>query len=121
MHLQTKRLPNTKSLAEKFNLTIRTIYRDIKALDQAAILVITVDEKGFTLPDGCNRPPFMFTQSQANALILAEQLVLLYQNPSLIKDYIEAVDKIKAVLRQSNKNKVNLPTERTRSESIVYR
>ena len=60
----------------------------------------------------------MFTENQANALILAEQLVLKNRDASLIKDYAEAVEKVKAVLRQSEKDKANLLSVRTKFDKL---
>lgn len=119
--LQTKRLLTATNLAEKFNVSIRTIYRDIRALEQAGVPIITEDGKGYTLMDGYKIPPVMFTESQANALILAEQLVLKNKDTSFIKDYTEAIDKIKAVLRQTDKDKANLLADRTRFEQNINR
>jgi predicted DNA-binding transcriptional regulator YafY len=119
--LQTKRLLTATTLAEKFNVSIRTIYRDIRALEQAGVPIITEDGKGYTLMDGYKIPPVMFTESQANALILAEQLVLKNKDTSFIKDYSEAIDKIKAVLRQTDKDKANLLADRTRFEQNINR
>jgi len=39
--LQSKRLLTATSLATKFSVSIRTIYRDIKALDQAGVPIVT--------------------------------------------------------------------------------
>jgi predicted DNA-binding transcriptional regulator YafY len=111
--LQTKRLITSTSLAEKFGVSVRTIYRDMKALEEAGVPIVTEDGKGYTLMEGYKIPPVMFTENQANALILAEQLVLKNRDSSLIKDYAEAIDIIKAVLRQTEKDKANLLSERT--------
>jgi biotin operon repressor len=119
--LQTKRLLTASELANKFFVSIRTIYRDIKALEQAGVPILTKDGKGYTLMEGYRIPPIMFTESQANALILAEQIVLKNKDASFIKDYTEAIDKIKAVLRHSMKDKVNLLTERTRFDQNINR
>ena len=119
--LQTKRLLTAAKLAEKFNVSIRTIYRDIRALEQAGVPIITEDGKGYTLMEGYKIPPIMFSESQANALILAEQLVLKNKDISFIRDYTEAIDKIKAVLRQSEKDKANLLADRTRFEQNIRR
>jgi predicted DNA-binding transcriptional regulator YafY len=118
---QTKRLITATSLAEKFGVSVRTIYRDIKALEQAGVPILTEDGKGYTLMEGYRIPPVMFTENQANALILAEQLVLNNKDASFIKDYIEAIDKIKAVFRQSVKDKANLLAERTRFNQNINR
>ncbi|TDQ10121.1 helix-turn-helix transcriptional regulator [Pedobacter metabolipauper] len=112
--LQTKRLLTASELANKFSVSIRTIYRDIRALEQAGVPILTEDGKGYKLMEGYKIPPVMFTESQANALILAEQLVLKNKDTSFIKDYIEAIDKIKAVLGHTIKDKANLLAERTR-------
>ena len=119
--LQTKRLLTATNLADKFNVSVRTIYRDIRALEQAGVPIITEDGKGYTLMEGYKIPPVMFTESQANALILAEQLVLKNKDTSFIKDYTEAIDKIKAVLKQTDKDRANLLADRTRFEQNLNR
>jgi predicted DNA-binding transcriptional regulator YafY len=119
--LQTKRLLTSTTLAEKFGVSVRTIYRDIRALEQAGVPILTEDGKGYTLMDGYKVPPVMFTEKQANALILAEQLVLKNKDTSFIKDYSDAIDKIKAVLRQTEKDKANLLADRTRFEQNINR
>ncbi len=119
--LQTKRMVTATQLADKFTVSVRTIYRDIRALEQAGIPVVTEEGKGYTLMDGYRIPPVMFTENQANALVLAEQLVLKNKDASLIRDYMEAVDKIKAVLRPPEKDKANLLSERTRFSYNINR
>lgn len=119
--LQTKRLTTATSLADKFSVSLRTIYRDIRALEQAGVPILTEDGKGYTLMEGYKIPPVMFSESQANALILAEQLVLKNKDSSFIRDYTEAIDKIKAVLKQTDKDKANLLADRTRFEQNIKR
>nr|WP_295865639.1 YafY family protein [uncultured Chitinophaga sp.] len=119
--LQTKRLLTAPDLADKFGVNVRTIYRDIRALEQAGVPILTEEGKGYTLMEGYKIPPVMFSESQANALILAEQLVLKNKDASFIRDYTEAIDKIKAVLRQSEKDKANLLADRTRFEQNINR
>lgn len=119
--LHTKRLLTATNLADKFNVSVRTIYRDIRALEQAGVPVLTEDGKGYTLMEGYRVPPVMFTEAQANALITAEQLVLRNKDTSFIKDYSEAIDKIKAVLRYTVKDKANLLAERTRFDQNINR
>lgn len=112
--LQTKRLLTATTLAEKFNVSVRTIYRDIRALEQAGVPIVTEDGKGYSLMEGYRVPPIMFTEVQANALITAEQLVLQNKDTSFIKNYTEAVEKVKAVLKYSIQDKTNLLSERVR-------
>lgn len=111
--LQTKRLSTAPELAGRFSVSVRTIYRDIKALEQAGVPILTEEGRGYTLMEGYKVPPVMFTEAQANALVLAEQLVRKNKDASFVKDYVEAIDKIKSVLRQSIKDKANLLADRT--------
>ena len=112
--LQTKRLLTATILAEKFNVSIRTIYRDIRALEQAGVPILTEDGKGYSLMEGYRVPPIMFTEAQANALITAEQLVLQNKDTSFIKDYTEAIEKVKTVLKYNIQDKASLLSERIR-------
>ncbi len=119
--LQSKRIVTAKDIAEKHNVSIRTIYRDIRTLEKSGIPIVTEEGKGYSVMEGYKLPPVMFTQGEANALIIAEQLVLKNKDASFIKDYSEAIEKVKAVLKLSQKDKVNLLSERTRFNQNLNR
>lgn len=114
--LQTKRLITAPELANKFSVSARTIYRDIAALEQAGVPILVEEGKGYSLMEGYRLPPVMFTEGEANALITAEQLILKNKDTSFIKEYTEAISKIKSVLHGSIKEKANLLSDR-----IVFR
>jgi predicted DNA-binding transcriptional regulator YafY len=110
--LQSKKLITATELAKKFGISIRTIYRDIRALEDAGIPILTEEGKGYTLMEGYKIPPVMFTEDEANALITAEQFILKNKDASLIKNYSNAIAKIKAVLQYTTKDKVDLLSQR---------
>jgi predicted DNA-binding transcriptional regulator YafY len=116
--LQTKRLVTAPELAAKFSVSVRTIYRDVRALEDAGIPIYVEEGKGYSLMEHYRLPPVMFTESEANALITAEQLVLNNKDSSLIEDYSAAIDKIKSVLIRDVKDKANLLSERTQFNQI---
>lgn len=118
IQFQTKRMVTASELSEKFQVSKRTIYRDIKALEKAGVPIMTKAGKGYTLMEGYKMPPIMFTEKQANALILAEQLVLKNKDASFVKDYSEAIDKIKSILRHNVKDKANLLANRTQFDQV---
>ena len=111
-HLQTKRLITSTGLAQRFGVSVRTIYRDIKALEQAGVPIVTEDGKGYSLMEGYKIPPVMFSESEANALVTVEQLVLKNSDSSLVKEYTEAINKVKAVLLSPTKEKTELLANR---------
>ena len=114
--LQTKRILTASEFANKFSVSNRTIYRDIKALEEAGVPILTEEGKGYCLMEGYRIPPVMFTESEANALITAEQLILKNKDASFVKEYKEAISKIKSVLRYNIKDKANLLSNR-----VVFR
>jgi len=110
--LQSRRLITATFLAQKFGISIRTVYRDIRALEAAGIPVTTEEGKGYSLMEGYVLPPVMFTETEANALITAEQLVATNKDASFVKSYRDALLKIKAILRYSAKDKADMLSER---------
>jgi predicted DNA-binding transcriptional regulator YafY len=112
MQLQSKRLLTAASLSDRFEVSMRTIYRDIKALEQAGIPVLTVEGKGFTLMDGYRVPPIMFTEAEAAALITAEQLIVHSTDASLAHEYQKAIEKVRVVLQQNTRQRMEVLANR---------
>lgn len=110
--LQSKRIVTATYLAEKHNVSIRTIYRDIRALEQSGIPIITEDGKGYSIMEGYHLPPVLFTEDEANALITAEQLVIRNKDQSFIDSVSSAIEKIKSILRYSQKGNADLLADR---------
>lgn len=110
--LQTKQLLTSVQLADRFNVSVRTIYRDVKALERAGIPILTEDGKGYRLMEGYRIPPIMFTENEANALITAEQMLLKGTDTTLSREYQAAISKVKAVLQHLTKEKMELLSSR---------
>ncbi|MEL6557995.1 MAG: YafY family protein [Bacteroidota bacterium] len=110
--LQSRRLSTATFLADKFSVSIRTIYRDIRTLEDSGIPIITEEGKGYRLMEGYQLPPVMFTEEEANSLITAEQIILKNKDRSFVETYSNAITKIKSVLKYNQKEKVDLLSER---------
>jgi predicted DNA-binding transcriptional regulator YafY len=110
--LQSKRIVTAKDIAEKHNVSIRTVYRDIRTLEKSGIPIVTEEGKGYSVMEGYKIPPVMFTQEEANALITAEQLISKNKDQSLTEHYESAITKIKSVLKYTQKEKTELLTNR---------
>lgn len=115
--LQSRRLVTARAMAEQHGVSIRTIYRDIRTLEQSGIPIVTEEGKGYSLVEGYKLPPVMFTEAEANALITAEQLIRKNQDRSLAEQYHSAITKIKSVLRNTQQEKTELLTERMQIRS----
>lgn len=110
--LKSKRLLTATQIAEKFDISIRTVYRDIRTLESSGIPVITVDGKGYSLMEGYTLPPLMFTEAEVNALITAEHIISKTKDASLVRHFGDALVKIKSVFRYGMKEKTDVLSSR---------
>lgn len=111
--LQTRPYVDVHSLAEHFDVSKRTIYRDLASLEAAGMPLVAEEGKGYSLVEGFNIPPVMFTETEANALIIAEKFIAKTKDASLIAAFDSAIDKIKSVLHDSEKQKSDFLGRRT--------
>ena len=112
LKLQSSSFVNTKKLAAYFGVSTRTIYRDLIALEAAGVPIVLEEGRGYSLMEGYNIPPVMFTEAEANALIIAEQMIAKTKDESLIEEFNKATDKVKAVLKSAEKRKANFLGQR---------
>ncbi len=110
--LQSKRLITAKFLAEKHKVSVRTIYRDIRTLEKSGIPIVTEEGKGFSIMEGYHLPPVIFTEDEANALITMELLAIKNKDQSLSENVSSAIEKIKSILRYSQKGNADLLAQR---------
>ena len=103
--LKSKRLTTGTELAKKFEVSLRTIYRDIRKLEESGVPVITIEGKGYSIMEGYQIAPIMFDEMEVNALITAEQLIAKTNDESLIKHFEQTLWKIKSVFKSSLQSK----------------
>jgi predicted DNA-binding transcriptional regulator YafY len=101
--LQSKKYITAEAIAERFAISVRTVYRDIKALVEQGIPVSFEQHRGYFIVQGYFVPPVSFSSEEANALLLMESLVQGFADRSISRHYSSALNKIKAVLRTSQK------------------
>ena len=104
IHLQTKRVVKAEEIAGRFGMSLRTVYRDVKALMEAGVPIGSEAGKGYFIVDGYHLPPVMFTQDEASSMLLAGKLVDKMADKSVRGAYESAMHKIKAVLNESEKD-----------------
>lgn len=102
--LQSKPVVRAQDLAEKFDVSVRTIYRDVKTLENAGIPIVGEAGNGYSLMEGYKLPPVMFTKEEVLSFITAEKLMQKFSHQSLGNHYQTAMEKVRSVLRYSDKN-----------------
>ncbi|UQZ33468.1 YafY family transcriptional regulator [Paenibacillus sp. PK3_47] len=75
LELQRSRRVRAGDLATKFETSVRTIYRDIQALSEGGVPVVSAPGQGYSLPDGYFLPPVSFTAEEAVALLAGADFI----------------------------------------------
>lgn len=99
--LKSKRIITGPELAQKFEVSLRTIYRDIKKLEESGVPILTIEGRGYSIMDHYTVAPIMFDEQEVNALVTAEQLITKTNDESLIEDFGRILLKIKSVFKSS--------------------
>lgn len=108
VQLQSRNWITAQQFANRYEVSVRTIYRDMKALENAGVPVYNEPGKGFALVDGYRIPPTIFTKEEAMSFAIAEKLVGKFADKKLSFDFSSALHKMKAILRTSEKENVAL-------------
>ena len=106
--LQSKKYIAAEAIADKFNISVRTVYRDIKALAEQGIPVSFEQHRGYFIVQGYFLSPVSFTLEEANAFVLMESMVQSLSDKSVHRHYSSALTKVKAVLKSAQKEKVEM-------------
>jgi predicted DNA-binding transcriptional regulator YafY len=106
IQLQTKRVVRAAEIADRFEISLRTVYRDVQALMEAGVPIGSEAGKGYFIVDGYHLPPIMFTQDEASSMLLAGKLVEKMGDKSVRKAFDSALQKVKAVLNEAEKDHV---------------
>lgn len=99
IHLQTKRVVRAQELADRFNISLRTVYRDVRSLEEAGVPIGAEAGVGYFLND-YHLPPVSFTNTEACALVLAGKLIEKWADKSIRTEFESALFKIKSVLKR---------------------
>lgn len=104
IQLQSKKIVKAQELANRFEVSLRTIYRDIRTLEASGVPIYSEAGVGYALMDGYRLPPVMFTREEVSSFIAAEKLMQKFTDPTLGTHYTSAMYKLKSVLRSSDKD-----------------
>ncbi|WP_266363108.1 helix-turn-helix transcriptional regulator [Tellurirhabdus rosea] len=102
IHLQTKRVVRAQEIADRFGISLRTVYRDIRALEEAGVPIGAEAGIGYFLED-YHLPPVHLTRTEASALLFGAKLIEKLTDESVQTEFESALFKIKSVLKRGDK------------------
>jgi len=96
---QGRDLVRAQDLAARFEVSERTVYRDIEALYEVGVPLVGIPGEGYQLMPGYYLPPVMFGESEAKALFLAVAMLTGLTDPGPTHSAAQsALEKIRALL-----------------------
>ena len=96
--IQVKGRLRASDLAGWFEVSERTIYRDIAALSESGVPIVSLPGEGYELMAGFYLPPLLFTPAEAGALFLGAGMLASHASGRLPADAQQALAKIAAIL-----------------------
>jgi predicted DNA-binding transcriptional regulator YafY len=98
LELQGRGELRAADLAQRFEVSVRTIYRDVEALCETGVPVVATPGKGYRLMEGYFLPPLSFSGSEAAVLALGAEFVRHRVDAELRRATDDALAKLFGVL-----------------------
>lgn len=115
MLLQSRRVITAAQLAEHFEITERTVYRDLAALGEGGVPILGEPGVGYSLMSGYTLPPVMFSPEEAFAFVTGGLLVERMTDASMRDAIRSAMGKVTAVLPSGLQGRV----DRLRKTTVI--
>ena len=106
-HLRGGRLTTAAQLAERLEVSERTIYRDIADLIGSGVPIDGEAGVGYLMREGFDLPPLMFSRDEIVALVAGARLLRAWGGAAMAEAAEEALVKIRSVLPDDARNKAN--------------
>jgi predicted DNA-binding transcriptional regulator YafY len=114
--LQTHRVVTAATIARHFEITERTVYRDIAALGEAGVPILAAAGVGYSLRRGYHLPAVMFTADEAMALVTGASFAEQLTDPSVRLAIRSALLKIESIVPQDLQARIRRISATTRVE-----
>lgn len=104
-HLRGGRLVTAQALAERLEVSTRTIYRDIADLQSTGVPIDGEAGVGYVMEEGYDLPPLMFTRDEVTALVAGARLIRAFGGAGMARAAEEALVKIGAILPEPERRR----------------
>ncbi|MDD9937193.1 MAG: YafY family protein [Myxococcales bacterium] len=105
--LRSRRFLTAHQLAERLEVSERTIYRDIQDLGRSGVPILGEAGVGYRLDRGFDLPPLMFNLEEVEALVLGVRMVERWGDSDLRSSARSILDKVEAVLPEAERHKLH--------------
>lgn len=96
--LSARRRLQAQGLAEHFNISLRTVYRDVRSLVEAGFPIVGTPGDGYLLPSTSTMRPLVMEPDEAEALVMGARLLEQTGDDAIRARLATAVAKLESVL-----------------------
>lgn len=106
--LQSRSVLPIEELVEQFQVTKRTIYRDLNMLERVGIPIVHRPGIGYSIVDSFRLPPARFTEGEVLSVMIAEKTMSNHETESVRRNFEQVLTKIKSSFHGYQKNEILL-------------
>jgi predicted DNA-binding transcriptional regulator YafY len=92
--LQHRRRMRASDIAQRFEIGVRTVYRDINALLESGVPVLSIPGIGYELMEGYSLPPLAFSADEASGLFLSGKMLLAHTTGRTARHTERAIERL---------------------------
>lgn len=96
--MRRAKLVRARELAERLEVSERTVYRDIQDLIASGVPIEGEAGVGYVLKSGFHLPPIMFSEAEIEALMLGARVVESLRDAELAEAAARVIAKVEAIL-----------------------
>ncbi|SHE47773.1 helix-turn-helix transcriptional regulator [Pedobacter caeni] len=104
--LQSRSVLPIEELMEKFQVTKRTIYRDLNMLERVGLPIVHQPGAGYSIVDGFRLPPSRFTEGEVLSVMIAEKIMRNHETESIRRNFDQVLTKIKSSFHSQQKKEI---------------
>src|SRR5699024_12358558 len=90
IYLQGHQRVTDQKMAERYDISERTVYRDLQALKEAGVPIGSEDGKGYFMVKGYHLPPVMFDKNEPSAVLAGGRLRATREGAKMRRSYSDA-------------------------------
>lgn len=108
IYLQTRSVVTARELADRFDVSERTVYRDLRSLENAGVPIGAEVGVGYFLDKSYRLPPVVFTREEAASMLPGAKMIESRVDAATRDEYMTALDKIRSVMESEDQDYLNV-------------
>ena len=102
--LRTHKRITAQQMAQRLEVSERTIYRDMQDLSLSSVPIISETGVGYSIDSSYSLPPVTFNEDELEALLLGARMVQSWSDKKMAAEAARVIEKIECILPQDLKH-----------------